>query len=241
MISVELNFFHPVKELYWIITNDMQDIYNLNQLYFPMEIYKIIMIKRIENTYNQLSITLNTTNFNFKIGDKIQLYFTIAVDGIYTISSIVNNIIILYSKQKIPVVLPIYHGFYGLVCNLNNSPTDYTNPINIASISLNNKIIQDKTYSKYFNYVIPYKYYPNMPLDGLNVYSFSIFPHKYQPSGSCNFTEIDFKNINISLLPRYYNYISKTNQSYKVKLYAINYNILRIMQGIGSIVFSGSF
>lgn len=241
MISLELNFFHPVKELYWIITNDMQDTYNLNQLYFPMELYKLTMIKHIPGTYNQLSITLPTTNFNFKVGEKIQLYFTIAVDGIYTIVNIVNNIIILYSNKKISIVLPTYYGFYGLISNVSNSPIDYSNPINTASITLNNKIIQERTYSKFFNYVIPHKYYNNMPLDGLNVYSFSLFPFKYQPSGSCNFTEIDFKNINISISKRYYNYISKTNQNYRVKLYAINYNILRIMQGIGSIVYSGSF
>lgn len=241
MISLELNLFHPVKELYWIITNDMQDLYNLNQFYFPMEIFRLTMIKLVETNSYRLSVTLSTTNFNFNIGNRIQLYFTIAFDGIYTIVDIINSIIILQSKQQVSIVLPVYYGFYGLISNVSNSPLDYTNSIYTASISLNNKIIQDKTYSKFYNYVIPHKYYNNMPLDGLNVYSFSLFPYKYQPSGSCNFTEIDFKNINISLSPRYYNYISNTNQTYKVKLYAINYNILRIMQGIGSIVYSGSF
>lgn len=240
-LSLELNFFHPVKEFYWIITNDMQDTYNLNQFYFPMELYKLSMIKLVSGSTNHLSITLNTSIFNFKVGDHIQLYFTQAVDGIYTVVSMLNNTITIKTNKKVPLVLPIYNKFYGLISTVSNSPIDYTNPINTAAISLNSKIMQDTTSSKFFNYVIPHKYYFNMPVDGLNVYSFSLFPFKYQPSGSCNFTEIDFRNINISLYNRYYNYISQTNQNYKVKLYAINYNVLRIMQGIGSIVFSGSF
>ena len=61
--------------------------------------------------------------------------------------------------------------------------------------------------------------------DSIGVYSFSLKPEEHQPSGTCNFSRID----NASLI-----------QSTKGKLnvYAVNYNVLRIMSGMGGLAYS---
>ena len=61
-------------------------------------------------------------------------------------------------------------------------------------------------------------------------YSFAISPEKHQPTGTLNFSRID--NSQLSL-----NCISKTNNS-DINIYAVNYNILKIMSGMGGLLFS---
>ena len=66
------------------------------------------------------------------------------------------------------------------------------------------------------------------------VYSFSLNPENVQPSGSCNFsrlhsTKLEIKGINIS---------SDDEQPGILTVYAVNYNLLRIMSGMGGLVYS---
>jgi hypothetical protein len=58
------------------------------------------------------------------------------------------------------------------------------------------------------------------------VYSFALKPEEHQPSGTCNFSRID----NAQLVQ------SGTAQS--INVYAVNYNVLRIMSGMGGLAYS---
>jgi hypothetical protein len=58
------------------------------------------------------------------------------------------------------------------------------------------------------------------------VYSFALKPEEHQPSGTCNFSRID----NAQLVA------SSAVASYDI--YAINYNVLRIMSGMGGLAYS---
>jgi hypothetical protein len=72
---------------------------------------------------------------------------------------------------------------------------------------------------------------------GIYVYSFALKPEDHQPSGTCNFSRIDNAVLNLSVanMP-----ISADNQSYTYTLFvwAINYNVLRIMSGMGGLAYS---
>ncbi len=63
---------------------------------------------------------------------------------------------------------------------------------------------------------------------GINVYSFALKPEDHQPSGSCNFSRIDNAKLQLNL----------AITSGIVKVYAINYNVLRIMSGMGGLAYS---
>jgi len=60
----------------------------------------------------------------------------------------------------------------------------------------------------------------------VNVYSFALKPEEHQPSGTCNFSRIDAAHLTFSA--------STTVQ----KIYAVNYNVLRIMSGMGGLAYS---
>jgi len=60
----------------------------------------------------------------------------------------------------------------------------------------------------------------------VNVYSFALKPEEHQPSGTCNFSRID----NAKLV------ISGTAQA--LTIYAVNYNVLRVMSGMGGLAYS---
>ena len=81
----------------------------------------------------------------------------------------------------------------------------------------------------YFNLVQPYQHMPNIPATGIYVYSFALSPIEHQPSGTVNMSRID----NATLLLTLANANATT-----VKIYAVNYNVLRIMSGMGGLAYS---
>lgn len=78
----------------------------------------------------------------------------------------------------------------------------------------------------------------------INVYSFALAPEEHQPSGSCNFSRIDtttlvFDSI-VGMDGRSLaagSFPSK-NYPYLFRMYAVNYNIFRVMSGMGGLAYS---
>ena len=62
--------------------------------------------------------------------------------------------------------------------------------------------------------------------DGIGVYSFALKPEEHQPSGTCNFSRIDNAQL-----------VQGTGAT-ATKVYAVNYNVLRIMSGMGGLAYS---
>ena len=63
----------------------------------------------------------------------------------------------------------------------------------------------------------------------INVYSFALKPEEHQPSGTCNFSRIDNAQLNFG---------DDLDESNSQNLYAVNYNVLRIMSGMGGLAYS---
>ena len=89
---------------------------------------------------------------------------------------------------------------------------------------------------EYFQNLQIYKYHSGTGQNGLYIYSFSLNPEEDQPSGSCNMSRINEQQLYIYIYDTE-NELSKTDK-FDLHLYAPNYNVFRIMGGIGSIVFS---
>ena len=66
----------------------------------------------------------------------------------------------------------------------------------------------------------------------IGVYSFALKPEEHQPSGTCNFSRID-----TAKLEGKYNPLNDTLAD-TVTIYAVNYNVLRIMSGMGGLAYS---
>tara|TARA_Y100000748_G_scaffold227864_1_gene192129 strand:- start:843 stop:1403 length:561 start_codon:yes stop_codon:yes gene_type:complete len=85
----------------------------------------------------------------------------------------------------------------------------------------------------YFTRVQPLQHHTNVPHgDRIGVYSFGLRPEDHQPSGTCNFSRIDNATLQLTL-----NDAAHADGS-EFQVYATNYNVLRIMSGMGGLAYS---
>lgn len=80
--------------------------------------------------------------------------------------------------------------------------------------------------AKYFNLVQPYQHHTRIPSTGIYVYSFAINPEEHQPSGTLNMSRIDNATLQLTL---------GSSAAGKLSTYATNYNVLRILSGMGGL------
>jgi len=122
------------------------------------------------------------------------------------------------------------------------------NPVVRAKLQLNGHDRFQERLGSYFNLVQPYQHHTNVPATGINVYSFALKPEEHQPSGTCNMSRIDSAVLQLQLTPKaagqdngqtsVANANTLMNMGSKVRVYATNYNVLRIMSGMGGLAYS---
>jgi hypothetical protein len=114
------------------------------------------------------------------------------------------------------------------------------NPTLIAKLQLNGQDRFAERYGEYFNYVQTYQHHTRTPQLGINVYSFALKPEEHQPSGTCNFSRIDNASLFVTLntADNAGNVTISSALPAKVRIYATNYNVLRIMSGMGGLAYS---
>jgi hypothetical protein len=108
------------------------------------------------------------------------------------------------------------------------------NPTRLAKLQLNGHDRIAEMDGRYFNLVQPIQHFENVPSKGINVYSFALQPEQHQPSGTCNLSRID----NTTLILTVSNNAVGTTTSSTVRVYATNYNVLRVMSGMGGLAYS---
>ena len=116
------------------------------------------------------------------------------------------------------------------------------NPVSSALLQLNGHDRASVQEGSYYNYWQT-RAHTRTPADGVNVYSFALHPENHQPSGTANLSRIDTTVLNIdfedSLRPStsscpLLDWVTNT----KVHVFAVNYNVLRVMSGMGGIAYS---
>jgi len=166
-----------------------------------------------EEAFNSVSLK-SRLNFNHPVKE---LIWTVQIDSIADNNHEWNN----YTTEPTGVVdndLFVPEHTFG-------SPTS-TNPVRSAKIQLNGHDRFQERDGSYFNLVQPYQHHTNIPdSPGINVYSFGLRPEEHQPSGTVNMSRID----NATL---WLNCADAVSQGAKLRVFATNYNVLRIMSGI---------
>ena len=132
-------------------------------------------------------------------------------------------------------------------------------------IQINGQDRMDRRYGDYFNRVQPYQHHSSGPgtmyyetqdpsatpsatvppstnirmtsQRGIYVYSFALKPEEQQPSGTCNFSRIDTATI-VMDIDGAVQLNEETDKTWGVRVYATNYNILRIMSGMAGLAYS---
>lgn len=155
------------------------------------------------------SVPINTPN------KRMKLNFNLPVKELYWVNQLDNvfltNDLFNYSNTVNPVVSPD---------NIMTSGLLYINGIERFSIRSGN----------YFRLIQPYQKHTRSPNGFVYSYAFSVNPEEHQPSGCSNFSKIDTKEL-------YQNYAPGTGTQ-QLRVYALNYNVLRIFSGMGGVSFS---
>jgi hypothetical protein len=120
------------------------------------------------------------------------------------------------------------------------------NPVQNGLIQLNGHDRFDQREGAYFNLIQTYDYHSSTPNPGVNVYSFALHPEQHQPSGTCNLSRIDNTTLVLKLFTdvpypnpaRNPPPLSIVGPSSELFIYDTNYNVLRIMSGMGGLAYS---
>ena len=243
---IELRLFNPTKELYIVPYRD--DIIENNQFTNFSNLDYKGQEKNIYNYQNHLLEVINTMpNKNFsKLGlfrtdrdkttdlkiDKNELNIDedryIESEQAFTIDDI-SEILKIWNYRDINDIPAITADNYRYFTS---------NIVESIEIKFNGDIRQASRENTYYEKIVPYMCHSNRQ-DGVLVYSFSLEPEKYQPSGACNFSnikdailEIKFKNTTL------YESEGKKNVKYNMKIYNTTYNILKIYDNTCQLLFS---
>jgi hypothetical protein len=213
---VRLSFNHPVKELIWCYTNPAASATaQLNAMW-----------------------NFSTSTSNVNVSCNTQAFVT-------------SNNWILPHLTGVPSLVPTYGQssalFGSLVTFVAGTGSCYwveegsaavattgagveVGPLNLFKVILNGQDRFKEQNGKYFNQVQPFYHHTGTPYVGIYSYSFALQPEEHQPTGTCNFSRIDNAQVSVQL---------KTGtQASLQKLFAVNYNVLRIQSGMGGLAFS---
>ncbi len=86
-------------------------------------------------------------------------------------------------------------------------------------------------------------HHSNTPSDGINVYSFSLFPEEHQPSGTANLSKIEEIFLTLWFADRSQEpglpEITITDINSRLFIFAFNYNIMRVTNGLTGLAYNG--
>ena len=149
---------------------------------------------------------------------------------------------------------------YGAWFNYSGSDTAGIDSFTTGLLQLNGHDRFYVRYADYFRKVQNYEHHTRVPRVGGDLagtttdadeasfrqyiysYSFALSPEEHQPSGTCNFSRIDNAVLQLGYgtdpLTGAVNAPALTNFSLNLNIYAVNYNVLRIMSGMGGLAYS---
>ncbi len=133
-------------------------------------------------------------------------------------------------------------------CKLPSSPTPLTpfkydqDAVYEQWLQINGQDRLDHRYGNYFTHTQRFQHHTgsgvvNTATPGLYSYSFALRPEEHQPSGTCNFSRIDTATIVMNISGGV-TVDEATDATWSVRVYAVNYNILRIMSGMAGLAYS---
>ena len=213
---IRLSFNHPVKELIWCYTNpngsataNLNAMWNFCTTTANVNVTSNVMAMQASNNY----VMPNVTGVPQLVSTAGTLSNTFGLTG-STGWATGNAYWIEQGTQ-------LLGGAY---------PGTEVGPLHLFKVILNGQDRFKEQYGNYFNSVQPFYHHTGTPYPGIYVYSFALQPEEHQPTGTCNFSRIDNAQVSVQM--------KSNNQATLQKLFAVNYNILRIQSGMGGLAVS---
>ena len=232
--KIQLNFNHPVKELQWVVQRDSfvdcsyatwlssvggQQPFNYSDDFSTEGIIMSLLTQGSSTTSAQQTVALGGTNTDLNsMGTGAQPGQVASSGSDGQLADFDNGVNYLLAK----VILDS-----GVRC-------EGKNPVEVAKLQLNGQDRFTEREGSYFDRVQPYQHHCRTPSTGINCYSFAIRPEEHQPSGTCNFSRIDKATLQLTVS---LNTVVGFRTA-QVRVYALNYNVLRVMSGMGGLAYS---
>lgn len=201
---LDTTFFHPTKEILWVLTRDDLDLsndwYNFTGLedadslkYYQSQ----LPYYGYSNFYEDelLYIKANFTNFLNSVKDQ--------------------------NVNKLPpqVLQTYFNNYYQIMQS--------------AKPIFNNHDRMEEMEADFYQNLTVYKSHTGKGGQGIYVLPFALNPEAHQPSGSQNMSVLDNQQILIKIFDTF-----PVNQRFNCYMWAVSYNIFRIMGGIGATAFA---
>lgn len=252
--KIKLNFNHPVKELIWVVQPD-QNVDYCSSLDCNQLLYRLLGAQPFNYTdaVDALPNAIHAFGGHDAVAQTTGSF--INASGLFNEAGAIDVSNVYWWQQgdlpgadgtgyDQPNMAP---GFSGRIPYENSGVSDAgtfvltqtsldlhcwgMNPVVTAKLQLNGQDRFSEREGTYFDLVQPFQHHTHTPDTGINVYSFALRPEEHQPSGSCNFSRIDNATLQLVLS----NATVEGTKTAKVRVYATNYNVLRIMSGMGGL------
>ena len=210
--NFRMRFSHPVKELIWVFFTSVRNTQRTN--------LGAIGQTSMDTTLNtNLTTTAQTTGianagqgndyFNYGLG------FPIGQGG------------------PVTNYTPLANPLSGADIYMSTVPEHF----DTLELLLDNNRRFAPRKATYFRTCQPLQAGHKIPNKHIYVYSFALNPEDYQPSGTCNFSRIDSVDFKFNDLGTIAAGAGATSFR-RFAVYAVNYNILRIMSGMGGLAYT---
>ena len=203
---LETTFSHPVKEVFWVLTRDDLDLYN--------------------DWYNFSGLN-DDINRSFEFWQSEMRYYTYPFYLEPQLSYIKENFTNFVNSVKAQSVYKLTNQqaqtYFGNYYSIMESAQPVFN---------NNDRMEIQDHSFYENLQL-YKYHSGFTPQGVYILSFGLAPEENQPSGTQNFSRLDYQEFRINIFNTY-----PIELRFNCYMYAVSYNVFRIIGGMGSTVFS---
>jgi hypothetical protein len=213
---VRLSFNHPVKELVWCYTNSaasataqLNAMWNFCTGTGNVNVTSNVLTLQASNNYVMPNVT--------------------GVPQLISTAGVVSSAIGLGAASAFTGNAYWIEQGTQLIGGAS-APGIEVGPLHLFKVILNGQDRFKEQYGNYFNQVQPFYHHTGTPYPGIYVYSFALQPEEHQPTGTCNFSRIDNAQVSVQL--------KSASSATLQKLFAVNYNILRIQSGMGGLAFS---
>ena len=231
--KIKLNLNHPCKELVWVVQPDANVDYcasltantHLNNLLGAQPFNYTDAFDALPNAVHAFGGANAVSSVNGFINGSGYFEDPFANDGAHMSANALSNTTDSGVSDA---------GTFVLAETALDMHCWGENPVVVAKLQLNGQDRFSEREGTYFDLVQPFQHHTRAPDTGINVYSFALRPEEHQPSGTCNFSRIDNATLQLVLS----NATVQGVNTAKVRVYAVNYNVLRIMSGMGGLAYS---
>ena len=255
------NFLYPITILSPSVNSiDVNPRIEINNIYLDNEErkrfalsthdYLITQLQVIRKVYNySKSIVFDLTNINKPVTELVFMIRRSDMEDVNDWTNFTN-----WNLGNIPPYSKGYVNQYGRPLTINSANIGYYKTPNLLKsavlriqtqeITSGDSLDNDNSTNSrlngkdsiFFNLMENFNSNQNMPEEGIYTYSFSLDNSSLQPIGAVNMSSISNKDIILNLTDINpnggYNYPSGTSYNYSIYVFAVNYDILKVMGGM---------